>query len=92
MIPTVQLLTTCQNCTGEAYLPIGEFESCSGETYTRYAACPHCQGSGSQTQWISLRELAELLEQAVSLEPNWKELAQQKFATQYADSCDAAGI
>lgn len=88
----VQILTRCEHCDGEAYLPIGEAESYTGETYTRYLPCPVCQGEGKMAKWISLRALADLLERAVAMEPDYQELAHQLPATQYADSCDAAGI
>ena len=88
----VQILTKCKHCDGEAYLPVGESESYTGETYMRYEPCPQCQGSGKQTQWISLKEFADLLERAVSFEPDYLELASHKPISQYADSCDAAGI
>jgi hypothetical protein len=42
----VQVLTTCDFCEGDAYLPDGEAESYSGEKYTRYKPCPYCDGSG----------------------------------------------
>jgi hypothetical protein len=88
----VQILTQCEYCEGEAYLPVGEAVSNTGETYQRFQPCTVCKGSGKQTRWVDLREFAELLDRALSLEPDWQELAQQPFATQYADSCDAAGI
>ena len=92
MIVKVQILTQCEDCEGEAYLPVDEEESNTGEAYMRHEPCSKCQGSGKQTKWVSLREFADLLDRAVSMEPDWKELAHQQFATQYADSCDAAGI
>ena len=92
MIVKVQILTRCEYCEGEAYLPAGEAESNTGEIYMRYEPCSVCQGSAKQTKWVSLREFAKLLDRATSMEPDWDELAHQQFATQYADSCDAAGI
>jgi hypothetical protein len=77
----VQILTTCQHCDGEAYLPIGEAVSFTGEAYTRYEPCPVCQGSGEQTKWVSLREFADLLERAIAMEPDYQELAHHIPAT-----------
>ena len=57
----VHILTTCEHCHGEAYLPLGEAQDYLGRTYTRYHPCPMCNGSGNQTQWVPLVELAKLL-------------------------------
>jgi hypothetical protein len=62
MIFKVQVLTQCEHCQGQAYLPDGETESYTGERYTRYRPCPSCQGSGLRPKWISLADLAALLE------------------------------
>ena len=88
----VQILTTCDFCEGDAYLPDGEAESYTGEKYTRYKPCPCCDGSGKRTKWIDLKAFAELLEKANAFEPDYQELSQHKPITQYQDSCDAAGI
>ena len=58
----VQILTQCEHCQGQAYLPVGEAESYSGEKYIRHISCPICNGSGAQPKWISLEVLAALLE------------------------------
>jgi len=60
----VQILTQCDHCHGQAYLPIGEGEDYHGQKYTRYAPCPECEGSGMCPKWVSLAEFARLLEQA----------------------------
>ena len=57
----VRILTTCEHCNGEAYLPSGEGEDYKGRKYTRYAPCSMCEGSGSQAKWVSLEEFAVLL-------------------------------
>lgn len=91
----VQILTYCQHCDGQAYLPIGEAESYTGEQYMQYEPCPQCHGTGYQANWISLREFVELLSDEAAkdpMAPDWQELARKTPATQYADSCDAAGI
>jgi len=88
----VHILTRCAHCDGEAYLPIGEASSYTGETYIRYLPCPVCQGSGNQDKWVSLGEFADLLDKAVAMEPDYQELAHHLPVSQYADSCDAAGI
>lgn len=59
----IAICIACTNCRGEAYIPVGEAESYSGEKYTRYQPCPVCQGSGLQSKHISLEELSILLSQ-----------------------------
>jgi hypothetical protein len=58
----VQILTQCEQCNGQAYLPAGETESCTGEKYTRHEPCSKCQGSARQTKWVTLAEFVALLE------------------------------
>jgi hypothetical protein len=60
----VQVLTQCEHCNGEAYLPMGETEDYQGHKYTRYVPCPMCEGSGNQPMWASLDDFAKLLVQA----------------------------
>jgi hypothetical protein len=91
----VQILIHCEACDGEAYLPIGETLSYSGEVYTRYEPCPQCQGSGKQIKWVSLSEFIDLLDKEAVKDPmqsDYLELARHKPISQYADSCEAAGI
>lgn len=91
----VHILTQCDHCDGEAYLPAGEAESYTGERYTRYQPCPQCEGSGKQAKWVSLQDFLEMLAKAASqdpLEPDWLELARKQSISQYQDSRDAAGI
>ena len=57
----VHILTTCEYCHGEAYLPFGEVQDYLGRPYTRYCPCPVCNGSGNQPKWVPLQELAKLL-------------------------------
>ena len=51
-----------------------------------------CQGSGSRAKLTGLRELYDLGERAISMEPDYLELAREKSVSQYQDSRDAAGI
>ena len=88
----VHILDRCQHCDGAAYLPIGEAESYAGEKYIRYEPCPQCQGSGNQAKWASLQEFADLMERAISFEPDYQELATHKPISQYQDNRDCAGI
>ena len=60
----VHILTTCQHCNGQAYLPNGEGEDYKGRKYTRYVPCPMCQGEGQRPKWVGLAEFAEMLAQA----------------------------
>ena len=61
----VHILDKCPRCHGQAMLPVGEGKDYKGRTYTRYAPCPECEGSGNQPRWISLQDFAELLHQVV---------------------------
>ena len=88
----VHILDRCENCDGEAYLPIGEAESYLGVKYIQYEPCSQCQGSGKQAKWISLQEFADLLDRAFSFEPDYRELASHKPVSQYQDSRECAGI
>ena len=45
----VRILDKCPHCKGQAMLPVGEGKDYKGRTYTRYAPCPKCEGSGQQT-------------------------------------------
>lgn len=60
----VQVLTTCAHCSGQAYLPIGEFTDHMGRSYMRHSPCPMCDGSGQRTAWIPIETFARLLAQA----------------------------
>ena len=88
----VKILTRCDFCKGEAYLPIGEAESYTGEKYMQYEPCPQCHGSGKQANWVNLKEFADLMERAISFEPDYQELASHKPVSQYQDSRECAGI
>ena len=88
----VHIRTTCSFCDGEAYLPVCEAVSYTGEHYTQHRRCAYCLGSGEQEKWVSLREFADLLERATSMEPDYQELARVEPTSQYQDSRDAAGI
>ena len=87
----VQIFVQCEYCDGEAFLPGGEVVSYKGEIYTSYRPCPQCQGSGLVEKWVSLQEFASLPDRAISLEPDYQELASHKPVSQYQDSCEAAG-
>ncbi len=47
---------------------------------------------GKRAKWISLVEFADLMERAISFEPNYQEFATHKPISQYQDSFEAAGI
>ena len=88
----VRILDRCESCDGEAYVFVCEDIDTRGETYDRYQACEMCQGSGSRARWIGLRELSDLLERAISFEPDSASLAQEQPTSQYQDSRDSAGV
>lgn len=92
MYPKVQVLATCEHCDGEAYVFERADVDIAGRPYDRYKPCAGCNGTGKASQWISLSELADLMERATSMEPDWQMLARQKPTSQYQGSRDAAGI
>lgn len=59
----VRILSSCPRCHGEAYLPVGEADSVSGQPYQRHQPCPLCQGSGTQPEWLSISAFFTLLQQ-----------------------------
>ena len=88
----VRILDRCEFCDGEAYIYDYQDVDTQGEAYDRYRPCEMCHGSGNRAKWIGLRELSDLLERAIAMEPDYLELARQKPISQYQDSRDAAGI
>ena len=88
----VHILDRCEHCDGTAYLPEDEAVSADGERYTRYSPCGYCEGSGNQAKWVSLQEFADLLDRAISFEPDYQELASNKPISQYQESRECAGI
>jgi hypothetical protein len=63
----VHVRTTCSFCEGEAYLPVREAASCTGERFTQHRRCAYCLGSGEQENWVTLREFAVFLERTTSM-------------------------
>ena len=63
-MPKVHILTTCEHCKGQAYLPNGEGEDYQGRKYARYIPCPMCQGEGQRPKWVGLAEFGEMLTEA----------------------------
>jgi hypothetical protein len=88
----VRILDRCEFCDGEAYIFDYEDADARGESYDRYRPCEMCHGSGNRAKWVGLRELSDLLERAITMEPDYAELAREKPVSQYQDSRDAAGI
>ncbi len=88
----VRILDQCEFCDGEAYVFVCEDVDARGETFDRYRPCEMCLGSGNQAKWVSLRELSDLLERAIAMEPDYLELARQKTISQYQDGRESAGI
>ena len=64
----VHILDKCPHCNGRAMLPVGEGKDYKGRTYTRYAPCPDCDGSGNTARWVSLEEFAGLLRHGAARE------------------------
>jgi len=57
----IPIKTTCNACSGQAYVPVGEEVSLTGAKYIPHRPCFACQGSGKQTHWIDVQEFAILL-------------------------------
>jgi len=71
----VHIRVPCSFCDGEAYLPVREMVSCTGERYTQHRRCAYCLGSGEQNKWVNLREFSDPLIRTIGKEPDWQELA-----------------
>ncbi len=67
----IQIRVTCSFCEGEAYQPVREALSCTGEQYNYHRRCAYCFGSGEQDKWVSLRGFADLLDRTIGMEPDW---------------------
>jgi hypothetical protein len=76
----VHILEKCKHCHGEAYLPLGQAESYTGEMYTRYIPCLNCAGSGFQERWVSLQEFAKLLAQNQCLHQHTTHTGSMRFS------------
>ena len=87
----VIVIDRCDLCDGESYLYAGEYKDGDIERPV-YQACQACKGAGEREKAISLREFADLLDRAISMEPDYAELAKVKPVTQFQDSREAAGI
>ena len=87
----VLVIDRCDYCDGEAYVYSGEYKDEFGELLV-YLPCQGCKGSGEMEKPISLRDFADLLDRAISMEPDWAELAKEKPISQFQDSREAAGI
>jgi hypothetical protein len=60
----VHILERCKYCDGQAYVLAGEAVDSEGNTYPRYQPCIYCKGSGELDEWLTLDELANLLNNA----------------------------
>jgi len=63
----VKILSTCQDCDGQAYLPSGMGVDSRGVEYQRYLPCSTCNGSGKTGKWITLPEFQLLLKETECL-------------------------
>jgi hypothetical protein len=91
----VRILKDCEQCKGEAYFPVGQQQSYSGEFFTLYKPCKWCGGSGHQAAWIYLDEFLDIVDRANmhrSMELNYQGQADDEPISQYMDSREAAGI
>ena len=82
----VRILDRCELCDGEAYVFDCEDIDSHGETYDRYRPCEVCHGSGNRAKWVGLQELADLLEKAISMTPDYAELAREKTVSGFSGS------
>ena len=49
----VHIRTTCSFCDGEAYLPVRETVSSTGEQYTQHRRCAYCLGGGEDNKILT---------------------------------------
>jgi hypothetical protein len=66
-----RILDRCEFCDGEAYIFDCQDVDSRGDTYDRYRPCEMCHGCGNRAIWVGLRGLANLLERAAAMEPNY---------------------
>jgi hypothetical protein len=59
----VKILSKCQDCDGQAYLPSVMGIDSRGVEYQRYLPYPACNGSGQAGKWITLNEFQQLLKE-----------------------------
>jgi hypothetical protein len=84
----VRILDRCEACAGEAYVYVCEAVDANGDSFDRYRPCEMCHGSGNQASWISLRDLSNLIERAIAMEPDNLELEREKLVSHYQASRD----
>jgi len=60
----VRILSTCQDCDGQAYLPSSIGVDSRGVEYQRFLPCPTCNGCGQTGKWVTLPEFQKLLKEA----------------------------
>ena len=65
----VIVIDRCDLCDGEAYVYAGEYKDGDDERPV-YAACQSCKGAGEVEKAILMREFADMLDRAISMEPN----------------------
>lgn len=65
MVQMVKVLAivTCSACNGRAFLPTDQVIFIGGWKYFRHIACSSCKGVGRQYQWLSLSDLAQMLDE-----------------------------
>lgn len=86
-----QIVDRCEHCHGQAYIFECEATNHKGEVYDKYKPCPCCNGTGKVTHWISLREFARMLDQAIAFAPDYDSQGEEPI-TAYQDSRDAAEL
>ena len=87
----VIIIARCEYCNGEAYVYAGEYKDEFG-VHPIYRPCTVCNGVGEREKPITLKQFAGLLDRAVSMEPNWAELAKAEPISNIQDSLESAGI
>jgi hypothetical protein len=91
----VHIQAVCEFCDGEAHDTTGPDVDYKGESLVRDQPRTYCQGNGCRDKWVTLDAFIEMLT-SIALadlrEPDWLELVQEKVASQYQDSREAAGI
>ena len=92
MTTKVQISTECSFCKGAAYFPSQEAVSYTGEHYTQYESCLSCRGTGRMGKWITLAELARLINQIDLFEPDYDTLAEVEPISNLQDNYESSGL
>lgn len=92
----VKILSKCQDCDGQAYLPSTMGLDSRGIEYQRYLPCPTCKGSGQTGKWVTLDEFQKLLKEIECPHAHVSRVGEIRFSAgeiwdDFQDVCDDCG-